>query len=515
MIAVAGVALLLSGWLPPSCGADAVHGAPLDAALASAYDVAVKSGIFRCLDHSGPKLSISQVNDDFCDCADGSDEPGSPACAGTGVSFTCLNHGSWSAEVDLSQTLPTSRVRDDICDCCDGSDEADPHGAGGPCPNTCEQEVRSLLEERRQLRAAANAGWEAREGLVEKAKEYAAGSAERIRDREEAIARAEEDVKEAKAALAREIAAEEEEKQKLSAEDRNSGFEEALEALGIADASVGTVLERIIEVAETTGATTELEVLLEEAGVELPDPPRGSGDTIEQLSADDRVEALLKVEDLPTLQRMLVDLMLQADVVDDALAVLLRDEDARKKAAEVVNNLSIGDVEAHVRKEAEDARSLLKKLERELQKVKRDLDKARDDEKKIEDQDYGPDNVLLTLREACVAKNVSQYTYEVCLFNEVRQKDSRSSRSYRLGRFDSLQYGDGAEKDTLKSIVYKNGDRCPGKAREAIVDLSCGAENLITSVDEPETCVYHFSLLTPAVCGPPDTSSFPHDGEEL
>ena len=45
-------------------------------AIAS-YDVET----FRC-DDGATTLAIARVNDDYCDCADGSDEPGTSACAG-------------------------------------------------------------------------------------------------------------------------------------------------------------------------------------------------------------------------------------------------------------------------------------------------------------------------------------------------------------------------------------------------------------------------------------------------
>jgi protein kinase C substrate 80K-H len=58
------------------------------------------------------------INDDYCDCADGSDEPGTSACAHiTGVRFYCENRGY------VGEGIPASRVNDGICDCCDGSDE--------------------------------------------------------------------------------------------------------------------------------------------------------------------------------------------------------------------------------------------------------------------------------------------------------------------------------------------------------------------------------------------------------
>ncbi|BAT74808.1 Glucosidase 2 subunit beta Glucosidase II subunit beta Precursor [Vigna angularis] len=83
------------------------------------------SDVIRCKDGSG-KFTKAQLNDDFCDCADGTDEPGTSACpAGR---FFCRNAGH--SPVDLF----SSRVNDGICDCCDGTDEYD---GKVKCPNTC------------------------------------------------------------------------------------------------------------------------------------------------------------------------------------------------------------------------------------------------------------------------------------------------------------------------------------------------------------------------------------------
>ena len=79
---------------------------------------------FRCLDRSEKEaLGPSKVNDDFCDCADGSDEPGTSACPNG--RFYCRNSGHRGI------FIPSSRVDDGVCDCCDGSDEV-PTPTRGP-----------------------------------------------------------------------------------------------------------------------------------------------------------------------------------------------------------------------------------------------------------------------------------------------------------------------------------------------------------------------------------------------
>jgi len=95
---------------------------------------------FRCFDGKGTPLPSTAVNDEYCDCEDGSDEPGTGACAGqTSTVFFCRNEGS------TPRRVYASRVGDGICDCCDGSDEASlakRMGGRTPCSSTCAEQGR-------------------------------------------------------------------------------------------------------------------------------------------------------------------------------------------------------------------------------------------------------------------------------------------------------------------------------------------------------------------------------------
>lgn len=94
---------VITAIVAPSCRASVtVRG--VDPALFERY-IAV-DGKFKCLD--GTKtISYSYVNDGYCDCVDGSDEPGTAACING--NFYCQNIGS--EPVVLNATF----VDDGVC----------------------------------------------------------------------------------------------------------------------------------------------------------------------------------------------------------------------------------------------------------------------------------------------------------------------------------------------------------------------------------------------------------------
>ena len=143
---------------------------------------------FTCLSNPSIQVSNSQVNDDYCDCPDGSDEPGTSACSylsplspstpsdisiadvNTTLAlpgYYCMNKGHQGSYI------PFLSVNDGVCDhdlCCDGSDEW-AHVGGIVCEDKCKEigkEWKKLEEQRNK--ALGTAGRKRKELVAEAAR---------------------------------------------------------------------------------------------------------------------------------------------------------------------------------------------------------------------------------------------------------------------------------------------------------------------------------------------------------
>eukprot|EP00316_Scyphosphaera_apsteinii_P019857 CAMPEP_0119320020 /NCGR_PEP_ID=MMETSP1333-20130426/51168_1 /TAXON_ID=418940 /ORGANISM="Scyphosphaera apsteinii, Strain RCC1455" /LENGTH=665 /DNA_ID=CAMNT_0007326609 /DNA_START=13 /DNA_END=2010 /DNA_ORIENTATION=+ len=196
--------------------------------------------VFHCKDASS-SIRIEQLNDDYCDCPDGSDEPGTSACIYG--HFYCANKGH------LPQTLSASHVDDGICDCCDASDE---QASGAGCMNDCKTVgaiARQAAEE--EARKYAEGHVKALEWAVAGAQAKANWGAEllslkEVLEEKKRIKLEIEEKKDAAEKIEREMQEEERKKREAEEEARKQReAEEAAAAFAAADAAC--VLEPDVE----------------------------------------------------------------------------------------------------------------------------------------------------------------------------------------------------------------------------------------------------------------------------
>jgi len=123
--------------------------------------------------------------------------------------------------------------------------------------------------------------------------------------------------------------------------------------------------------------------------------------------------------------------------------------------------------------------------------------------------DGGPDGVFFAMAEhGCLETNDGDFTFKVCLFNTVTQRDNRNGKSFQLGKggtWSTHLWEDGKtyRKDFSK-LVMGDGEFCWAShaPRRAELLFECAATSAITSVQETQVCVYELKIRTPAACHP-------------
>lgn len=144
---------------------------------------------FKCLDGSGT-VPVEFINDNYCDCRDASDEPGTSACPHG--RFYCQNQGY------LASLIPASYVNDGVCDCCDTTDE---YNSTVPCENTCGVLGEIYRQEQEKSREIADRGAAIRSQYKEEAKQRKEQNTQlldqykrELREKEDAIKRLEDEL---------------------------------------------------------------------------------------------------------------------------------------------------------------------------------------------------------------------------------------------------------------------------------------------------------------------------------
>ncbi|CAK1544088.1 unnamed protein product [Leptosia nina] len=462
---------------------------------------------FTCFDGTNT-IPFSYVNDDYCDCFDGSDEPGTSACLNS--IFHCTNAGH------RPQNIPSSRVNDGICDCCDGTDE---YAAPDSCTNTCEELGREARAQAQQLAELHKAGNSLRLELIDRGNKKRSEMAEQLsqleKDKVEAI-----QIKEEKEALKNELEAKENEALKVyrEAEDKEKErkaeiekeqvLNEATEQFNKYDSDKDGVLTMSeIKVVNVFDKNKDGEVDQEEIQYFFGENESIDKDTFvtsvwsllkpllmmeegmfrpEQEEQEDHEDDLPQVEEPQDMEgeEESEDIDQHELNVDDQI-----DEPSKTYDDETKRLM---DEASEARRHYNDAERAVREIESNIRTIQQNLEK-----------DYGLNQEFATMDGDCFEYEDKEYVYKLCLFDRVTQKSRNGGGEVGLGSWGEWA-GEGDNKYSI--MKYTNGVTCwNGPARMTTVHLSCGLESKLTSVTEPFRCEYKIDLTTPAAC---DDSQF-------
>uniref|UniRef100_A0AAY4BV65 Glucosidase 2 subunit beta n=1 Tax=Denticeps clupeoides TaxID=299321 RepID=A0AAY4BV65_9TELE len=454
---------------------------------------------FTCLDGSRT-VPFDRVNDDYCDCKDGSDEPGTAACPNG--SFHCTNAGHRPA------FIPSSRINDGICDCCDTTDE---YNSGATCKNTCREMGRRERESLQKLAEITKEGFLLKQQLIEEAKrkkeekqskltELQAGKRD-VEEKVEALRTVKETAEQPeKEAKERHLKAWEEQKAVIRMEKDKAKMAEAfLELDDDADGYVSVAeLQSHAELdPNSDGSLTEEEVQGLLGGADKVDTSSFEniwGNLKDKYVSESQAENPSSLETAPEETKEPVTDNESEPYPEDDIGVEEDDEEEEDDDDDTHE-----DFEDKVRSffTAQKARDDFEESERALREID---DQVKNIEKELS-FDFGPSAEFTYLYSQCYELTTSEYIYKICPFNRVSQKPKFGGSETNLGSWGSWA---GPDDNKYTVMKYEHGTGCwQGPSRSTTVKLTCGKETTVTSTSEPSRCEYLMEFTTPAVCQEP------------
>lgn len=434
------------------------------------------NGVWHCLLDPSIVLSPQQINDGFCDCPDGSDEPATHACpyaANEPLMFYCENKGFFP------RLLERHKLNDGVCDydiCCDGSDE----WISRLCPDKCEQVRQQYDNYVQETVSKVSAALETRKQYVEKAQ-----SAKKSLEQKLAAARAEAAEAEILAAKRqKELQQAEMDAQNAPQDTSDPGLEEygqkikdTLEAYKKQAEQQQQELQKLQNMVADLAANYNPN--FNDAAVKKC--VRLYGDyvsnkveekSVPALAVDDIVSKISQVSNgpkqtisvVPTFSNMWHHYYSQ-------IISLFAPKPEKQTPTSTGNNKNV----AQIAVEAKKAQKALLSAKAEASVLETRVNAV-----------YGDDDVFRSVQGEWFLQDLGEYKYKIGLLDAIYQDTTL------IGHFRGM---DG------NVVQFSGGNKCwNGPQRSAQVELVCGMDNKIISVSEPQKCQYQILFETPLVC---------------
>ncbi len=141
------------------------------------------------------------------------------------------------------------------------------------------------------------------------------------------------------------------------------------------------------------------------------------------------------------------------------------------------------------RAEVDTRRSQIRELEHKISEA----------EKAQQELSTYKDNLdLLAMKGQCFDVIDGKFSYNLCMLENIRQKEIDGHGNVSLGEFDEVRNTD--DSGAFK-LHFKNGQYCHAFGpRSADVTIECGDKNILKAAREPSTCYYTLVLESPAGC---------------
>ncbi|XP_057203208.1 glucosidase 2 subunit beta isoform X2 [Triplophysa rosa] len=472
---------------------------------------------FTCLDGS-KTIPFDRVNDDYCDCKDGSDEPGTPACPNG--SFHCTNAGY------RPTFIPSSRINDGICDCCDTTDE---YNSGAKCENTCKDLGRKEREVLQKMAEITREGFLLKRQLIEEAKKGKQEKQDKLTgmqdnkkqldEKVEAMRTVKETAEQPeKEAKERHLKAWEEQMAAIRLEKDKAKMAEAFLELddnadGVVSVSELQTHAELDPDADGTLSETEAQGLMggadqvdtsafESVWTNIKDKYKSESQPVESAPVETPGEEMKEpVGDNDSEPYPEEDISEEDDEEEDEDDY--HEEDDKAPPSIRTPEKSQEDEEAMPPYDAE-TQALIDAAQRardDFNEAEKALKEADDQIGNIEKElsfDFGPDAEFTYMYNQCYELSTSEYIYRLCPFNRVLQKPKYGGSETNLGTWGAWS---GPENNKYLVMKYEHGTGCwQGPNRSTTVKLTCGKETVVTSTSEPSRCEYLMEFITPAVC---------------